>query len=481
MRWALKYTDLKPRAYYARGPDQHFASRYIQAIFNKLIDLFPCTHRRHRFITDNIRVSEDESFFIYDYSAFTSTFHEVNNFIAALARFFEGTPITVVDTFQGAIRIDLGHYLTQYLEVCNRWAEFDISMANPDRIYSDDEVIYHNTGMLGVPGNITSCTLGHGLHLSVIVGSLVLSRCIGDDAIGRARDLDFQTEIVPLLENIGIISLKKCEEFDGSDDVDEAGDDGRVRWNYEKRPILRVAGRVVRDRMVMFPPTAALLGFEDTYHTSFEVPVTRKAAKLRNAFTSLLVHLDPAFFPLDEDQKDMIRRIIAVHIETFIRDRYQGKGSRGEKTPDFIIHLRAQKAIFMNAPFGPSFFDYWWSHTSCDVLEIPKQYVDEDLLTERAVYRGLLYSTRSHPMWSLLRKMGWAEVEEQMILVPVSEVNRQHIRDWFFKILESQYHVVLFQSCPQYMIDAINNHILRPAAPQANTSSGSSESSTDSE
>jgi len=41
LRSVWRYNDLKPRCYYAMGPTHYQASKYIQPIFNSLVDLFP--------------------------------------------------------------------------------------------------------------------------------------------------------------------------------------------------------------------------------------------------------------------------------------------------------------------------------------------------------------------------------------------------------------------------------------------------------
>jgi len=48
---AWKLNELKPRVYYSKGPTAHNASRFIQQVFNTLIDLFPATNRYTRFST----------------------------------------------------------------------------------------------------------------------------------------------------------------------------------------------------------------------------------------------------------------------------------------------------------------------------------------------------------------------------------------------------------------------------------------------
>jgi hypothetical protein len=53
LRSVWRYNDLKPRCYYAMGPTHYQAAKYIQPIFNSLVDLFPVSHKRMRFSLSN--------------------------------------------------------------------------------------------------------------------------------------------------------------------------------------------------------------------------------------------------------------------------------------------------------------------------------------------------------------------------------------------------------------------------------------------
>jgi hypothetical protein len=78
LRSVWRYNDLKPRCYYAMGPTHYQASRLIQPIFNKLVDLFPVSHTRMRFSLPNpvFQGGEQVTAAIYDYSSFTSSLTE---------------------------------------------------------------------------------------------------------------------------------------------------------------------------------------------------------------------------------------------------------------------------------------------------------------------------------------------------------------------------------------------------------------------
>lgn len=259
MRSAWKGNDLKPRVYYARGAVQHFASSIIQEIFSALVDALPMTHRRNRFnLYDMEMLRPDMTLMIYDYSSFTSTLHEIRNFTSRLADFLHGTTVTVVDSFLGPQEKDLGDILHAYNQECNMTAEFDVSQL----LSITDAVMEHNCGMLGVPGNITSCTLLHGIHLALVLGALYRGKVIGDDAIGMyVDDKDMErVEMVDELQAIGRLELSKVEFWRDEDD------DENSRWNYEKRPFGRVHERPYKGELINWPSINISMGIVNPFH-----------------------------------------------------------------------------------------------------------------------------------------------------------------------------------------------------------------------
>jgi hypothetical protein len=177
VRSAWKYNDLKPRVYFARGGTVHHASKYTQQIFNVILDCFPEVDKTERFLEPCSGIDDDETSVIYDYESFTSSLEEIKNFIGQLAMFFGDTEVTVIDSQRGPVQITVGEILLDYNAKCNEYAEFDAS-----RLTSDPEFrsLFHTCGMLGVPGNISSCTLLHGILIRYVVG-YGKGRSVGDD------------------------------------------------------------------------------------------------------------------------------------------------------------------------------------------------------------------------------------------------------------------------------------------------------------
>lgn len=262
VRTAFKFNDLRPRVYYARGPDVYYASRYIQSIFNDLVDSLQVTNRYTRYMANSLRIPQGHKLFIYDYSAFTSTLHELYNFTSNLADTLRPFSTTVIDTRVGPINMSLRELLIEYNETCNNHPSFDIGNVFQDGQWHEQDV-HHNTGMLGIPGNISSSTLLHGIHLMCLLMSMEC-KCVGDDAIGHTHPDSFQP-VLDMLSNIGVISLPKVEHWD-EDSFEQVHDQ---RWHYTKRPIDRVDNRVSMDpAMVIWPALGNIHEvFGDDLHT----------------------------------------------------------------------------------------------------------------------------------------------------------------------------------------------------------------------
>jgi len=265
VRWAWKYNDLKPRIYYARGPDQHHSSKYIQEVFNTFIDSLPTTHRFLRFFIQSVQGASEETAFIYDYSSFTSYLEEIRNFTEALGRFCQGIVITTIDLARGPVLCDLGKMISDYNIHCNCDPEFDGRgiLGVP---FEDDLFLRHTCGMLGVPGNISSCTLLHGIHLAILLGSLVKGKVVGDDAAGwKVLSKYGRVDLLEKLSNIGKISAPKMNFWEPDDDADEQEDS---TWHYVKRPIDRYLNRLAQGRQAVWPSIPEILNLVDEIHTS---------------------------------------------------------------------------------------------------------------------------------------------------------------------------------------------------------------------
>jgi len=277
MRRTWKYTDLKPRVYYARGGSVLSSSLYIQEVVNILVDLFPEVHRNNRFNPSYNVPTADHLVILYDYSAFTSCLNEVPAFVDGMAEFFSDVDITVFDTREGHIQINLGDVFREYNKSCNVSAEF---VCHRD-LGLPEERFQHHCGMLGVPGNIFIATLLHGIHTRFISG-VDRSRCVGDDAsiqVVNTSPANFQDDVdyaFYLIESLGNISHDKLVLFPyGAEGTSTA-------YHFLKRPIFRVDQILVQNDSLVLPRLDLVFDISDEFH-----PIAPNSGKASVIFTQL--------------------------------------------------------------------------------------------------------------------------------------------------------------------------------------------------
>jgi len=287
VRSAWKYNDLKPRVYYAQGPSCYNASKYIQSVFNTILDLFEVVHRYNRFENPLGRLEHTQDrLATYDYSSFTSSMEEVKRFTRALANFYSGTQVVILDTFRGPSTADLGDLIYRYNEECNETADFDVQHLLD---LEHELILRHTTGMLGVPGNISSCTLLHGLHLVVALDDIYLGRCVGDDALAivrRGADEEIWANFIDRVNNLGKIADEKFEFWDYDHDPEWTG------GSFCKRPIKRLENAILREYALIWPGVHDLIPLRDIYHTVRPSTQLSKTKKFIAQWSRLLTRIE---------------------------------------------------------------------------------------------------------------------------------------------------------------------------------------------
>jgi len=397
-------------------------------------------NRRSRYLIDVIRSSYEDTLFIYDYSSFTSTLHEIRNFTAALARYFDDVYVKVVDTYHGVVEVSVGQLLSTFNQTCNVDPKFDTwKFEGPeyDRVEGVFPESFHNAGMLGVPGNISSCTLLHGLHLAVLVLSMESCRVVGDDAVGSKLIHDLFTFVLRL-QNIGSVSISKSIHWSGG--VESEG----VGWHYTKRPIERVENRVLFGFQAVFPPLASLYCVEDSLHDTFypETVVGRiiRATKFLNSFTrqfSFLPSLDSSEEEFAEDFIESCVRGIyrwTRHSVSKVSDvrRHLSSVPRSLGFDSFeeIIHARRGEIVYM--PPDSSHFSRFDPEVPCCIGET------YCVLVNRSV--------------RLAVDMFWAESEEVLVAVVLGDSNFDEYLNFCCGNVRSVCRITFDDACPSWFL-----------------------------
>jgi len=182
-RW---YTSgAKPRTYFAMGGISYRHSRFLQDFFTKLVDSLPSTNHKTRLRPNRLSTPElidDEvvNWRIYDLSSFTSNCCVQRGFVKSLGEFFAEVPVFIVDEYTGIQEVLLGDLLVDYYNHCVE--EPLVSLERYDRgltHFFEHEV----ASMLGIFGNLMTCTFAHAAIMLPLVDSLDRYNCAGDDGI----------------------------------------------------------------------------------------------------------------------------------------------------------------------------------------------------------------------------------------------------------------------------------------------------------
>lgn len=177
---------IKPRTYVAMGGLSYGDCRFLQDFFTDLVNLFPATNHITRLQPSRLLLSWDDPdnhYRIYDLSSFTSNNKEQKKFIRALTEFFRGCKVIIVDEYLGPLETDLGDLLEQYEETCVHEPTVSFERTFGNR-YEDDTPIGHaRASMLGIFGNLMTCTLAHYLLVAPCVDNDMEINIAGDDGL----------------------------------------------------------------------------------------------------------------------------------------------------------------------------------------------------------------------------------------------------------------------------------------------------------
>jgi hypothetical protein len=406
MRRAWKYNDLKPRVYYAQGPDVFHRSKYIQSIFNVILDCFQVVHRFNRYeLPEDRRLSDSDALIIYDYTSFTSRLDEVLEFTRALADFYADVHVVLVDSRYGLKQVCLRDLLLEYTSACNELSVFDAARVLDLESFFP---VFHTCGMLGVPGNISSCTLLHGIHLSIILSSVHRGRCVGDDALACLPDADEETleSFIDAVNNLGIVERTKFSIWSYEDDQDES------EWHYLKRPITRVSSAIQLGIAYIWPSIANLLNLSDDFHTVAPLSIMQRRKTFISQWSRLLDrmhHLQTGTLS-DLDIAILVRFQNGAYRKLDLRNGgYVRFGDVG--TSSLICPRRMTE----------DGFDLDWRHITYDhfrkfggISELPASW---ELSQKILGFEGEEVLSTNNALYALLEKLGYLEKEIAMEIV----------------------------------------------------------------
>jgi hypothetical protein len=325
----------------------------------------------------------DEILLIYDYSSFTSNLTGIRRFTEALGDYFIDFHITVLDPHHGPTQISLGQLLLDYNAEANLYPEFDAS----EVLEVEEVVLRHSCGMLGVPGNISSCTLLHGIHLSTLVQAIRKNKVVGDDAIAAIKKLTFD-DVIEAIADLGDVAREKMEEWSWNLDDEERIDE---RYDYKKRPINRMENIIFTGFLIDFPPLN-LFGIINPFHRPDDVSYLdsrRKAIRSICTFQNQLASFPSYISEIGEKVSGFYQYWM------YKRLGFSTGGGSCDVSGDFYPPI---------ASLGLEYRTWYMRYGDWMMIRLPESY-PEDVIEDIVPDVGVEFHMRLNPVISYLIKM----------------------------------------------------------------------------
>lgn len=183
MRVRWYEANAKPRTYYAMGGLHYSKSMYLQDPFTDLVNTNEMTHHITRLQPSRIRLKYGQHVRIYDFTSFTSKMSTQKRFLYHLAEFSRGYPFVYFDPRKGVVVADMGDMLEEYWESCAVKPILSYDRVAKRMKISPGSLPRQNTAsMLGIFGNLMSCTFLHACIVGQAIEDETQGRVAGDDA-----------------------------------------------------------------------------------------------------------------------------------------------------------------------------------------------------------------------------------------------------------------------------------------------------------
>lgn len=284
-------SNLTPRVFYPAGGAAYWKTVYTNSMMTALQEKFPNTAKRLRVTPERILGGTEYYAELYDLTSFTSTTNEAYRLLSAMARLAlqRETRVRLFDPHLNKIRIAmLGHLL------------METAQANTDQPF-ESEGCQHTSdesGLLGIPTNIQTCTLAHGLRIGLLFG-FDETNCAGDDGLIRRRRAD--EDSVSLIEALGGLGVLQPEKV--SSTLDGPGE-------HLKRSLVQKDDSFVKEPIYFLSsPEFARLSVDVDY-LRFPDLAYLSVAQRRKAVSSSLVNLIYSLYMYEPDALEPFRRYV---------------------------------------------------------------------------------------------------------------------------------------------------------------------------
>lgn len=210
MRQKWYPSGAKPRTYFAQGGYHYSNSALLQDLFTSLVNSMPFTHHITRLLPSRLHLREGNHYRVYDLSTFTSNMAEQRGFVRRLAEFCYGTRVYYLDLRLGIQEADLGDLMTEYYDTCVFHPEVSYErvpgvVLDAERVFVSDHGV---ASMLGIFGNLMTCTFAHGALMAQTVEKEDLINVAGDDGLVEETS-DNSQEIQWSIKTLGECEMSK--------------------------------------------------------------------------------------------------------------------------------------------------------------------------------------------------------------------------------------------------------------------------------
>jgi len=438
MRQQWSTNLLVPRTYFAWGGNAIRDSCYVRNLFNDIADLFQPCHRYNRVQPDWLRYqtprTSADRFYFYDLTSFTSWFHEQTPLLRALARSFKGVTVDLVSEGLTIKEVGVDTLIDAYVDGVN---EFPLFYYERDFETHVDTLDYHPirhlcAGFLGVPGNLVTCTLGHGLVIASTQNDPNSLQVPGDDVGALTRSDEHRMDVVLAAQSVGVLQTEKVY-------------DSEQASVYLKRGVNLTSLGVSLKQFLIYPIPVL-----------FTDPTGDRYRQLKSSGTFKLV-----------DPDRLVPRACQI-MTTFHRDLYQMSGgvlSNLEKSliTDFLHYLHAKiglptegifqgnlvngdlpekgqefiKEVSVKFPLEQDFLvndpDELFADRYIEVMRIrdpSRSVVTWDIAG--GLQEGEIITVRQGKKWSFLRDMGYLEETQkiggELVIVVGAEAKETYLR-----------------------------------------------------
>lgn len=426
-------SQAKPRTYFASGGLAYTYSADSQDMWTELVNSYTPCHHISRLIPERVRLKTGQHARIYDLETFTSRMHEQRRFLNGLSAFCNGWEFVSFDVREGVIQRDLGEYLWDYTANCTSGCHLSY-----ERVPGIDEGFHSeqsHSGMLGVFGNLMSCTFAHAAVMSFCVEDESQLNVAGNDG-EIAEDIGNAVEI-----NICICALGRYERSKTFTSLEP----GCICL---KRPLAQ-SGTILHTKLAIIPPSIITLAH------------------------SMFGYTDARYSYLEDDKPSL--NVVAKELMRFLRSIFRAFHTLNPDDVTVALYLARGITKLCQADLGgsvPQCGDpYFWP-------AIPRDYdsftVDPLIATLQCRYTGTARVSRREVIdkldfedynvvgaefrgnltrhLGLLVKLGFLEYEVEMETLSHLDGYYRLVKEYTSPPSDIVYHFIVTREIPSYFI-----------------------------